>query len=86
MPERLADLGLTPVHPCEEAPGEEHSFEALPYLDAYVVKTSSTKLERSAKELLDPEYLIVPNLEMSVPTPERGGNTAHLPRPAQVAR
>jgi hypothetical protein len=79
MPERLVDLGLTPVQPCEEAPGIEHSFEALPYLDAYVVKTSSAKLERSAKELLTPEYLIMPNLEMSAPTPARGKDYVRLP-------
>lgn len=79
MPERLADLGLTPVHPCEEAPGIEHSFEALPYLDAFVVQTSSLKLERSAKDLLTPEYLIMPNLEMSAPTPARGKDYVRLP-------
>ena len=79
MPERLANLGLTPVHPCEEAPGEPHSFEALPYLDAYVVKTNSTKLERSAKELLDPEYLIVPNLELLAPPTERGREYLRVP-------
>ena len=80
MPERLADLGLTPVHPCEEAPGVKHSFEVLPYLDAYVVKTSSPKIEQSARELLAPEYLIVPNLEMSAPTPARGADYIRLPR------
>lgn len=80
MPERLADLGLTPVQPCEGAPGEEYSFETLPYLDAYVIKTSSALQTRAAKELLDPDYLIVPNLEMSMPTPEHGRQYAHLPR------
>lgn len=79
MPERLVDLGLTPVQPCEEAPGIEHSFETLPHLDAYVVKTSNAKLERSAKELLTPEYLIMPNLEMSAPTPARGQDYVRLP-------
>lgn len=77
--ERLTDLGLTLVHPCEETPGIEHSFETLRYLDAYVVKTSSPKLERSAKELLTPDYLIMPNLELSAPTPMRGKDYVRLP-------
>lgn len=79
VPDQLADLGLTPVKPCEEAPGKEHSFEALPYLDAYVVKTSSPALERSARKLLEPDYLIVPNVELTAPAPGRGKQYARRP-------
>lgn len=77
--ERLADLGLTQAPPCEEAAGLEHSFEALPYLDAYVIQTSSPKLEQSAKELLTPDYLILPNLELSAPMPTLGKDYIRLP-------
>lgn len=82
MTEQLTDLGLTPVSPCEEAPEHEHSFETLPYLDAYVIKTGSATIERSAKELLAPEYVIMPNLELSAPTPTRGKDYVRRPAAA----
>lgn len=79
LPEQLAELGLTPVHPSDEAPGDAHSFEALPYLDAYVVSTRSATLKRQAQELLEPAYLILPNLEMSMPAPQHGRDYARRP-------
>ena len=82
MAEQLTDLGLTLVSPCEEAPEHEHSFETLPYLDAYVIKTGSATIERSAKELLAPEYVIMPNLELSAPTPTRGKDYVRRPAAA----
>lgn len=82
MPERLTDLGLVPVDVCEEAPEVRHNFQKLPYLDAYVVETPDEKLERQAKEVLDNEYVIVPNFELSMPTPSAGRSYARKPQVA----
>lgn len=79
MPEQLAELGLTLVHPSEEAPSDSHTFEVLPYLDAYVVNTHDATLKRQAQELLEPAYLILPNLEMGMPAPQHGRAYARRP-------
>ena len=82
MPERLTDLGLVSVDVCEEAPEVRHNFQKLPYLDAYVVETPDERLERQAKEVLDNEYVIVPNFELSMPTPSAGRSYARKPQVA----
>ncbi|MCB0048516.1 MAG: S8 family serine peptidase, partial [Caldilinea sp.] len=82
MPERLTDLGLVPVDVCEEAPEVRHNFQKLPYLDAYVVETPDERLERQAKEVLDNDYVIVPNFELSMPTPSAGRSYARKPQVA----
>lgn len=81
-PERLTDLGLVPVDVCEEAPEVRHNFQKLPYLDAYVVETPDASLERQAKEVLDDEYVIVPNFELSMPAPAAGRSYARKPKAA----
>lgn len=81
-PERLTDLGLVPVDVCEEAPEVRHSFQKLAYLDAYVVETPSSKMECQAREVLDEEYMIVPNFELSLPTPTVGRSYARKPQVA----
>ena len=81
-PERLTDLGLVPVDVCEEAPEVRHSFQKLAYLDAYVVETPSSKIEGQAREVLDEEYMIVPNVELSLPTPTVGRSYARKPQVA----
>lgn len=81
-PDRLTGLGLVPVDVCEEAPEVRHNFQKLPYLDAYVVETPDEKLERQAKEVLDNEYVIVPNFELSMPTPSAGRSYARKPQVA----
>ncbi|MBW7883621.1 MAG: S8 family serine peptidase [Caldilineaceae bacterium] len=83
-PEQLEKIGLTPIDPCEETPHATHSFQPLPYLDAYVVETRSAKLAAQAKEILEPEYLIVSDFGMTLPVPERGRRYARLPKEAMA--
>lgn len=78
-PERLADLGFTHVQITEEAPAETHTFEVLPYLDAYVIKAENPRLRQRAIELLEPAYLILPNMEMGTPTPVHGRQYGRRP-------
>lgn len=82
-PEQLADLGFTPVQSAEEMLAETHAFEALPYLDAYVIKAESPRLKKQAIELLEPAYLILPNLEMGTPMPQHGRQYARRPASRQ---
>jgi len=77
--EQLAELGLTPAQPREETSPDKHSFEELPYLGAYVVSTADARLARRAQELLEPAFLILPNLEMEMPAPQHGLEYARRP-------
>ena len=78
-PERLADMGLTPVEPDEIEQAPEHSFEALTYLDAYVIQTDDPERQRRAMNLLEEEYMFVPDWEMEAPMPEHGRQYARRP-------
>jgi len=78
-PERLCDLGLIPVDTCQKAPQIPHNFQKLPYLGAYVVETPNTKLGRQVKEILDNEYVIAPNFELSMPIPSAGPSYTRKP-------
>lgn len=76
---RLADLGLTCLEPAAAVAAEENLFWPLCYLDAYVVETTDPQLARLARDLLEPDYLITPNIEMTLPLPGRGRIFRRLP-------
>ncbi|MBK8045783.1 MAG: S8 family serine peptidase [Anaerolineales bacterium] len=79
MAEPLAALGFEVLDPCAEVANGDDSFWPLCYLDAYVVETSDIEKAKRARSLLEPDYLVVPNFELSLPTPERGRMYARLP-------
>jgi subtilisin family serine protease len=78
--DNLEHLGLKAVDPCAQLLDGENSFWPLCYLDAYVVETADPKLARRARAILEPEYLIVPDVELVLPVPERGRTYQRLPR------
>lgn len=78
-PDQLADLGFTPVQSAEEALTESHSVGVLSYLDAYVIKAEDPKKKKQAIQLLEPGYLILPNLEMEMPAPQHGRQFGRRP-------
>lgn len=67
--ELLQSIGLTPVDPVERSIQVRHAFKQLAYLKAYVVETPNLAVAERARELLEPEYLVVPNLPLSLPKP-----------------
>ena len=78
--EDLERLGLKAVDPCQQLLDGDNSFWPLCYLDAYVVETADARLARRARATLEPEYLIVPDVSMSLPLPARGPLQPRLPR------
>lgn len=65
----LEALGLRNTPPEERHPNAEHSFQHLPYLDAFVVDTSSRAKAEQAKEVLEPQYLVTQDVVLNMPTP-----------------
>jgi len=80
--DQLVALGLKPLDPCAELVDGANSFWSLAYLDAFVVETVDARLARQARTLLEDDYLIVPDLELSLPTPFRGQTYQRLPKRA----
>jgi len=78
-PERLMDMGLMPIEPDETEPTSEHCFEALIHLDGYVIQTDDPERRRRAMNLLEEEYMFMPDWEMEAPLPEHGRQYARRP-------
>ena len=75
----LEQAGLRPHNPYAEDPDGPSRYAPLPYLDAILVGTPDPKLAQRARGLLEPEYLIMPNLELALPVAERGRMYQRLP-------
>jgi subtilisin family serine protease len=69
----LKDLGLRQIMPEERAPEIKHGFQRLGYVGAYVVNAPSEKKSDQAKQVLEPDYHIMPNIQLSLPLPTRLG-------------
>jgi len=67
--ELLQSIGLTPMPAGAWSPLLHHTFKPLPYLKAYVVDAPNPAVAERARELLEPEYVVVPNLALSLPPP-----------------
>ena len=67
--ELLQSIGLTPIDPLDRTPHYHHIFHRLDYLRAYVVETPNPAVAERARELLEPDYVIVPNLGLALPMP-----------------
>lgn len=76
----LQSIGLTQVDPVARAPQLHHTFKRLPYLKAYVVETPNPAVAERARELLEPEYIVMPNLMLSLPKPTLDRRYLHRPQ------
>ncbi len=65
----LLSLGLTQVDPLHHSPHVRHSFHKLDFLKTYVIDTPNPAVAERARELLAPDYLFAPNLELTLPRP-----------------
>jgi subtilisin family serine protease len=73
------------VEPEERGPEERRleegdRFRRLGYAGAYVVDTTSESAAEEAKEVLEADYLIVPDIEMGLPVPMLGQSYLRRPR------
>lgn len=78
--ELLQSIGLTSVDPVTRAPQLRHTFKRLSYLNAYVVETPNPAVAERARELLEPDYLVMPNLPLSLPRPTMDRRYLRRPR------
>ncbi|MDQ3705410.1 MAG: S8 family serine peptidase [Chloroflexota bacterium] len=65
----LKSLGLKEMQPEDSAPKEEHSFCRLGHVGAYVVMSPDQDRIAKAREELEQDYLIMPNIPLALPTP-----------------
>lgn len=75
----LLSLGLTQVDPSERSQHVRHSFHKLDFLKTYVIETPNPAVAERARELLEPDYIIAPDLEMTAPRPQISRQLARLP-------
>ncbi len=65
----LQAIGLTQVDPVDRAPQLRHTFKRLDFLKAYIVETPNPAVAERARELLEPDYVVVPNVALSLSRP-----------------
>lgn len=81
--EALRGLGLTQVKPEERTLDVRSTFQELGYVGAYVVDTPSEGVAEQAKQALEPEYLVMPNIDLALPTPTLSETHSRRPRQRQ---
>jgi len=77
--ELLRSLGLTLVHRRSHARQERHSFQKLDFLKTYVIDTPNPAVAERARELLEEEYILAPDLTLTLPRPEISRSFTQLP-------
>ena len=65
--EGLREIGLARVEPDEQLPKDVNKFQRLGYAGAYVVDTANDVMAAKAREVLTPDYHIMPDIEMGLP-------------------
>ena len=65
--EVLREIGLARVEPDEQLPKDVNKFQRLGYAGAYVVDTANDVMAAKAREVLTPDYHIMPDIEMGLP-------------------
>lgn len=75
----LRALGLHQTRPEERGLEAIQSFQRLGFVGAYVVDTPSPQMAERAREILEPAYQIVPDIQLALPQPVFA--RSHLGRP-----
>jgi subtilisin family serine protease len=65
--EVLESIGLSKMEPAEETPEAGDNFQRLGYAGAYVVEATDEDVAARAKDVLEPEYHIMPDIELGLP-------------------
>ena len=69
--EQLLSLGLKQVDLLAHAPHVQHSFHKLDYVKSYVIETSNPAVAERARELLEPDYVVSPDTQFTIPMPSQ---------------
>ncbi len=79
----LRALGLRQIQPEEQNLEATQSFQRLGFVGAYIVDTPNPQVAERAREMLEPAYQIVPDLQLALPQPllsqSRLGRPRRLP-------
>ena len=67
--ERLSSIGLSYIHPEDFNPEAENAFHRLPYVDAFVVETIDRRIAEQAREILEDDYEVAPDVALGMPIP-----------------
>jgi len=88
----LQSLGLRHIPVGRSAPYIEHHFQQFNFMGAYVVETTSPAMAERAKDLLEADHLIVPDIQLTLPRPvlienyrRRPKGQSHWPAESGVA-
>ncbi|MCX6044298.1 MAG: S8 family serine peptidase [Chloroflexi bacterium] len=80
----LQSLGLRYVPTGQSAPYVEHHFQQLDWVGAYVVETTSPEVAARARVLLEPEYVIIPDIQLALPRPTLLQRYRRRPTPPEL--
>jgi subtilisin family serine protease len=82
--DELKSVGLQEVKPEDNALDTRNSFQHLGYLGGYVVETANEATADKAKEALEADYLIVPDIPLGLPTPQLSTVLSRRPATAET--
>lgn len=77
--EKLESLGLSYVHPEDFTPDAENAFHRLPFVDAFVVEAADRVLAEQAREVLEDDYDLAPDVALGMPVPTSWTPTVREP-------
>jgi len=63
------DQGVSRPNVTRPRVGAEFAFVRLPYIDAFVLYSSNPDGIEQARQLLEPDYLVIPNVELALSSP-----------------
>ncbi|MBN1660513.1 MAG: S8 family peptidase [Anaerolineae bacterium] len=81
--EALERIGLSKVEPEQRAPEGGDQYQSLGYAGAYVVETTDEATAQRAQAVLEPEYHIMPDIEMGLPVAMSARRYQRRPRRKQ---
>lgn len=81
--DKLEALGLAYVHPSDFSPESENAFHRLPFVDAYVVNAADRRKLERARDLLEVEFEISPDVSLGMPIPTAWSPTVKDPEPTR---
>lgn len=81
--EKLASFGLEYVHPSDFSPEAENAFHRLPFVDAYIINAQDRRKLERARDLLDDDFEIAPDVALGMPIPTSWSPTVRDPEPAR---
>lgn len=67
--QELKEIGMKEAKPEDAVPQSVPSFQHLGYVDAFVIDSSSIETAEQAKNVLEDEYLIIPDVDLALPQP-----------------